>query len=223
MLDSMKKKKVAIPVSYEEFKRIYFEVRRNKYDEVRHSHGEVDFCFRLAETMKRLNLNFSSGDPIIVDAANAFFEAWDEDMRTDGFVFSVLETLKINYKLGIVSNFPHRNALLATLKRLGLSHFFDAIVVSAELGVRKPHPRLFIEALKKLNAKASEAVFVGDTLKTDIFGAQNVGMKTILVENPELKKNRYTVPGDLDYVTAKPDCTIADLRELTVAVTTLLS
>jgi putative hydrolase of the HAD superfamily len=222
MLDRMKKNNVVIPVSYEEFKRIYFEVRRNMYNQVKNSYGEVDFCIRLTKTLKRFNLNLDPEDPTIIDAADSFFEGWDEDMRTDDFVFSVLETLKTKYKLGIVSNFPHRKALLATLKRLGLSRFFDAIVISAELGVRKPHPRIFVEALKKLNAKAFEAVFVGDTLKTDIFGAQNVGMKTILVENAELKKNRYAAPGDLDQVTAKPDCKIADLRELTAAVAALL-
>jgi putative hydrolase of the HAD superfamily len=222
MLDSVKKNKVAIPVSYEEFKRIYFEVRRNMYNEVKHSHGEVDFCIRLTETVKRFNLNFDSGDPIIIDAANAFFEGWDEDMRVDYSVFSVLETLKKNHMLGIVSNFPYRKALLTTLKRLDLNRFFRTIIISAELGVRKPHPRIFQKALRALNVKAFETVFVGDSLKADIFGAQNVGMKTILLEDAELKKNRYTVPGDLDYVTAKPDCTIADLRELTMAVTTLL-
>lgn len=222
MLDSLKKNNVATPVSYEEFKRIYFEVRRNMYNEVKDSYGEVDFCIRLAETIKRFDLNFDSRDPVIIGAADAFFEGWDEDMRIDDCVFSVLETLRTSYRLGIVSNFPHKKALLNTVKRFDLSQFFEAIVISAEFGVRKPHPKIFQEALRTLNVKAFETVFVGDTLKTDIFGAKNVGMKTILVEDAELKKNRYAVPGDLDYVTAKPDCTIADLRELAVAVGTLL-
>ena len=55
--------------------------------------------------------------------------------------FSVLKKLKTDYKLGIVSNFPHKLALLTMLKRFDLSRFFEAIVVSAQLGARKPNPK----------------------------------------------------------------------------------
>jgi FMN phosphatase YigB (HAD superfamily) len=223
MLESLKKNDVTIPVSYENFKRVYFEVRRLMYNEVKDSAGEVDFCVRLTKTLERLHLNFGCDDPIITDAADAFFEGWDEDMRIDDCVFPVLEELKANYRLGIITNFPYRKALLATMKRFDLSRFFEAIVISAELGVRKPNPRIFEKALRILDVKASDAVFVGDTLKTDIFGAQNVGMKTVLVENARLMKNRYAVPGDLDCVATKPDCTIVDLRELTGALASMSS
>ncbi len=223
MLESLKQNSVVIPVSYQEFKRVYFEVRRHMYSEVEDSDREVDFCVRLVETLKRFDLNFSNEDPIITHAADAFFEGWDQDMRIDDYVLPVLERLKKEYKLGIISNFPYRKALLATLERFGLSHFFEAIVISAELGVRKPSPKIFEEALTILGVKASDTVFVGDTLKTDIFGAQNVGMKTILVKNPELKTNRYAVPSDLRYVHVKPDYTIADLKELRVALLVLSS
>jgi len=86
-------------------------------------------------------------------------------MRIDDCVSSVLKKLKTDYKLRIVSIFPHKLALLTTLKRFDLSRFFEAIVVSAQLGARKPNPKIFEETLRTLNAKAFGTVSVGDALR----------------------------------------------------------
>lgn len=221
MLGSLSQDGIAIPVSYEDFKRVYFDVRRRMYSEVESYYGEIDFRVRLAETLKRFSLNLNYENQILAKAADAFFEGWDEDMRIDDYVKPVLEDLKETYKMGVLSNFPYKKALLTTLERFNLEQFFEAIVVSAELGVRKPNPRIFEEALRILGIIASDAVFVGDTLKTDIFGAQNAGMNTVLVENPGLKTNRYAVLSDLGYVSVKPDRTIPSLKMLPAAVRSL--
>lgn len=63
--------------------------------------------------------------------------------------------------------------------RLELDDFFDDVFISDYLGVRKPHPKIFKRALKKLGVRPEEAVMVGDRLYSDIYGAKRVGMKTI--------------------------------------------
>jgi putative hydrolase of the HAD superfamily len=55
----------------------------------------------------------------------------------------------------------------------------DAIVLSSEVGKRKPHPFIFQRALSELGVAADEALFVGDRLEADVFGASRVGMKTV--------------------------------------------
>ncbi len=66
-----------------------------------------------------------------------------------------------------------------TVRRVGIDTFFGIIVTSAQLGVRKPRPEPFLEALTALNSAPMEGVMVGDTISTDIRGARALSMKAI--------------------------------------------
>jgi putative hydrolase of the HAD superfamily len=108
-------------------------------------------------------------------------------------------------KIGIVSNtiFPERFHLIE-LKKFGLYPCLDFHIFSSTIGVRKPHPRIFREALDNLKIDASQSVFVGDRLVEDVGGAQKVGMKGILKYH---EGRDYTAP-------IIPDAQIEDLNEL---------
>lgn len=80
-------------------------------------------------------------------------------------------------KLAVVSNWDHR--LPELLKRLGLARSFDALVYSSEVGVEKPDPRIFEEALRRLEAEPGAALHVGDGRLEDVEGAQAVGMRAL--------------------------------------------
>ena len=56
---------------------------------------------------------------------------------------------------------------------------FDDYILSYEVGYMKPHPEIYIEALKKARARAEECVFLDD-LPENIEGAQRLGMNSIL-------------------------------------------
>jgi putative hydrolase of the HAD superfamily len=71
------------------------------------------------------------------------------------------------------------------LRHIGLHAVIDSAVFSAELGWRKPSPRLFAAALEALGARAEHTVFVGDRLREDISGAALAGMRTVLVARDE--------------------------------------
>jgi putative hydrolase of the HAD superfamily len=60
------------------------------------------------------------------------------------------------------------------LRRLGLLEYFvpEAIIVSADCGIRKPHPSLFRRAMAALHVSAAETAMVGDLLSRDIAGAR---------------------------------------------------
>jgi putative hydrolase of the HAD superfamily len=83
-------------------------------------------------------------------------------------------------RLGIVSNtFIPGATIDRHLDLVGLKDFFAVRVYSSDIGCRKPHRRIFQEALRQLGVTAHAALFVGDLLKTDIVGAKRIGMRTV--------------------------------------------
>lgn len=118
-------------------------------------------------------------------------------------LMNMLTQLKNNgVRIALVSNgygqFQYDN-----FKALGISHFFDEVLISEWEGLRKPNPEIFIRALSKLGVKAEDALFVGDHPENDIRASRAVGIKAVW------KRNTQFAP-DVD-----ADAIINDLEELT--------
>ena len=77
--------------------------------------------------------------------------------------------------LAVVANWDF--SLHDHLRRHGLRDWFDAVVVSAELGARKPDPAPFLAALGRLGVEPARAVHVGDHLPHDEVGARAAGLR----------------------------------------------
>ena len=77
------------------------------------------------------------------------------------------------------------------IEALGLSAYFEVIVTSGELGVKKPDPVIFNTALAKLGADTKDCVFIGDNLKADIQPSNSLGMKTIWVDGSVTEKPEF--------------------------------
>lgn len=77
------------------------------------------------------------------------------------------------------------------LERHGLSHYLSFVMASADYGVRKPHPALFLTAARKLALKPTEVWFVGNQLETDIVGAQQAGMVPVWYTREYRKPSGY--------------------------------
>ena len=126
-------------------------------------------------------------------------EAWIDQLNEEwmhGFIETtteiqpakqVLSELKPLYRLSVISNSLGRNTEV-DLVRTGLRDFFDVLIVSSDIGKRKPHPRIFQAALDAMGLKAEEAIMVGDNLQEDIVGAKNAGMKTVYVPQEDSLK-----------------------------------
>jgi putative hydrolase of the HAD superfamily len=94
---------------------------------------------------------------------------------------SVLQRLKdTNLKLGIISNFDHR--LYRILDGLDLRPFFDTVTISSEAGYSKPAREIFTTALSASGVAGAEAVHVGDSEHMDVRGAQDAGLRAILID-----------------------------------------
>jgi putative hydrolase of the HAD superfamily len=82
--------------------------------------------------------------------------------------------------LGLISNVERD--INPMLNELGLSSWLNVVVTSQESGFVKPQPEIFHEALRRAKVKASEAVYVGDQYQVDVIGANQAGMKGVLLD-----------------------------------------
>jgi len=199
---SLTKNKIEVP--YEDFKKAHSEVLDKHYKT--RSLEEITFRSATSRALKCFGYNLSPNDERIVEAVDAHMQPFIKARRINQNLNKILQKLKGRYKLGIVSNFGHTPTLLKTLEKFDLTKFFDAVIVSADVGWRKPSRKVFEAALKALGVSASEAVFVGDSLRQDIWGARRVGMRTVLLRKRHLREETFG--------RVKPDMAIKGLNEL---------
>jgi putative hydrolase of the HAD superfamily len=165
-----------INLSHDEFTRTYRAVASDQREVRRSTQKEVSNSILLAETLKRLGYDVEASSPPIVEAVEAYFKPWKLAVYEDAG--RAVERLRSAYRFGLISNFTDTLFLRSSLHRLGLEDYFEFVLVSEEVGWRKPHPLIFNRFLDLMGVEASETLFVGDDLRCDIFGAKNVGMKT---------------------------------------------
>jgi putative hydrolase of the HAD superfamily len=95
-----------------------------------------------------------------------------------------LRRLAVTHRLGVVSNlWSRKGPWLREFDRAGIAGLFGALVFSSDGRSMKPSPSLFRRALAELGADASDAVFVGDSLRCDVRGAKAAGMATVWVSS----------------------------------------
>jgi putative hydrolase of the HAD superfamily len=123
-------------------------------------------------------------------------------------VQETLDQLRSHYRMAIISDAQSAYAI-PELRAVGLLNYFNPIIVSGDYGYRKPDPRLFQKALDALQVRPEQALFFGNDLFHDIYGAQQVGMKAIFVSSDQ---------GNASYQTIAPDYTISRFAELPQAV-----
>ncbi|MEG1041879.1 MAG: HAD-IA family hydrolase [Pseudomonas sp.] len=92
----------------------------------------------------------------------------------------VLEILRHHYTLGVVTNGN------ADVRRLGLADYFKFALCAEDVGIGKPDPKPFLEALRQGQVEAHAAVHIGDHPGDDIAGAQRAGLRAIWF-NPQGK------------------------------------
>jgi FMN phosphatase YigB (HAD superfamily) len=118
----------------------------------------------------------------VCTAGERSLAAWHDFITFPDESWAVLARLGERFRLGLVSNFDHPAYLRGLLARLDLERLFGAIVISGEVGVQKPSPEIFHQALSALGSAPGRAAFVGDSLRDDIEGARRVGCLPVLID-----------------------------------------
>ena len=120
------------------------------------------------------------------------------------YAIEMIQYIRGSYKVGLITN--GRSLIqYGKIDQLGIRNHFDLILVSEEVGIKKPHRSIFEMALERLDLPADQCVYIGDHPLNDIQGAGAVGMNTIWVEANQPWNEEVTVV---------PNYRIACLRDL---------
>ena len=169
-------------------------------------HREVTAPVRFAHFFQTLGLDEAALPPgfglSLIDAHRGALGRAAEFPAHHG---PLLRRLAERYRLAVVSNFDYTPTALDILERAGVTGLFGTIVVSDEVGWRKPRRDIFDAALSRLGVRAEESLFVGDRADMDVLGAQQIGMDAAWIN----RDGEKLPPG-----VAPPTYEIRDLGEL---------
>ena len=170
--------------------------------------------FNVYHVMRKLCLRkgYCADEAVLRELAWTWYEPIVGRSSVEPDVVPTLRWLRERgYKLGLVSNtFIAGMALDRHLEMEGLLEFFPVRLYSSEVPYQKPQRQIFHMALQAVGASAENTLFVGDSVKTDMFGARRVGLRTVLKLNlgklPSLRRADYIISrvSDLRYI-LEPD------------------
>ncbi len=193
--------KNGLNVSFPEFKKTYLQVAETIEAETSVTLEEPHFSVYFERTVAELGAKIQ--EYWILEAVDVFSREFKRHVKVDPQAVEVLGMLHGNYKIGVISNLSFSECVWEILQVSELKRFIDITVVSGDVNLRKPHPQIFNLALKYLGVKPSRAMFVGDTLETDVVGSKNIGMTSIHIKRKSITNSKI-----------KPDSTITELKQL---------
>lgn len=194
---------------------IFFDLGSTLLDESR------AICRRVRETIKGSDITYQMFRDAMLEAfcenRDGYREALErfglqkmpwrsEEERIYPGVKDLLERLRGQYSLGVIAN--QVPGVEERLRDFGIFEYFELILVSEEVGLSKPDPRIFQLALNRAGCRAEQAVMVGDRLDNDIIPARALGMKTVWIRQGDWK---YASPRSPDET---PDFVMEDWKEL---------
>jgi HAD superfamily hydrolase (TIGR01549 family) len=178
----------------------YYDLRELDY--IEHS-ADIIFSHTLEE------MGFSClPEEHILTALKAFYLCTETNWHLTENAVETLATLKEqNKKIGLITNASYAEDIRQLLRKHRIEAFFDSVVISAEVGYRKPRQEIFDIALYSLGSRPDESVMIGDSFMADIFGACQKGIRSIWFK-------RYSITSQLNIPVCNPDAETMDLSEI---------
>ena len=150
----------------------------------------------------------SVADHILRAGLDAMYAVTQRNWYLEEDAIPTLEALRNQgYHLGLISNTSDDRNVQQLIDRDNLRPFFETIVTSAALGIRKPDIRIFQHALEQVDVQPWEAAMVGDTLDADVLGANQAGMYSIWLT----RHVQDTQEGEL---TIQPQAVVTALQQI---------
>lgn len=145
---------------------------------------------RLRETFDGLDYKISD------DQINHLAKIYIDNLPNYNNLFEgakeVLEYLLLKYKLHIITN-GFEEVQVEKLKKSEILHYFDRVITSESVGVKKPNPLIFNHAMALTNTTPEKSMMIGDNYEADILGAQQIGMRTIYFNTTNEGTNNNTI------------------------------
>lgn len=184
----------------------YFYLLKEQKEHSKEKFPEFDVVKLFRQVIEKYSIGGKLPDPALV--AMVFRAAGRYKLGFYSGVWETLKKLSGSYRMAAVSD-GQKIWAEAEFKSLKLGEVFEFAVISGEHGFRKPDPRMYEAALKKLHMKASEVIFIGNDMYRDIYGAHQMGMKTVFFHSNQ---------GEQDFCGAEADYVIYEFPELLKAI-----
>ena len=203
-----------VDIAPAELKSRYFALNEFQRENSAEEHPEFDAkalfkrIIEKYETAYTKSLPKEKYDLLPEITAQVFRAATTYQLRLYDGVKETLDALKDKYLLAAVSDGQSVWGR-GELNAVGLTEYFNPVLISSDYGYRKPDARFFQKALDALKVKPSEAIYVGNDMYRDVFGAQKAGMKAVFFLSNQ---------GEHHFPNTKPDYVIYKFPQLLNAV-----
>lgn len=148
-------------------------------------------------------------EPIAAELTLAWSERKGHTIPNAGAEETLVELKRRGYRLGIISNTMSTLDIPRCLDAFGWKEYFEVVVLSSTLKIRKPAPEPFWEAARALNVKPVHCAYLGNRILRDVVGCKRAGFALGMIIEPFGKPR----PDEQDQPTA-PDSVINSLSEL---------
>ncbi len=203
-----------VAIAPDELKRLYFEINKRQRRASAEQFPEFDVVAIFREILESHASEYTRSLPsdklelLPSILAEIFRAASRFKLCLYPGVWEVMNDLRDRYQLAALSDGQTLWAI-PELRSVGLLDFFKPVIVSSDLGYRKPDRRMFELALSQMQLSVDEVLFIGNDMYRDVFGARELGIKTVF-----FKSNQ----GEQKPSGAEPDYIIYDFRELPEAI-----
>jgi len=167
--------------SFDDFKSAYLIVEKEISAETACMLEEPHFSVYVERVLSSLGAKLKAQTHLAMQAVNEFSKEFAQHISLDPQALEVLEFLHQRCKTAVISNLTFSEFAWELLERFELNKHLDLIIVSGDINLRKPHPQIFSMTLQHLGVQPAKALFVGDTLETDIAGARNAGLTSLQI------------------------------------------
>ena len=197
--------KIGFQGTLDQFKKIWSEIywKWRAYRENNHVELKSNVWWR--EILETIGLQFTELD--INRIILASHQKWRTQISIYPKVKELLLELKKNYMLVCISNISEGDLAKEDMDLFDILKIFDYVVMSSDLGIRKPSPKIFEHVLNHLKIRNDEMIFIGDTLYDDVQGAKAANLLMAI----HVKRDRSYFHQDY-YI--EPDHTIENLHQI---------
>jgi FMN phosphatase YigB (HAD superfamily) len=182
-------------VSKVDFREAFVWASRNVTDLIKpESLLAVNLSAQLSQQIKFLSIKYPQefkNSNLVNELTSYCYTEVTRNIKISG---PVLKKLKPEFKIGLVSNYFGN--IKTVLQELSLLDYFDTIVDSTDVEIRKPDPRIFEIAIKELNINPADTIVVGDSYKNDIAPAKTIGCNTIWLKVKGWENTEETASAD---------------------------
>lgn len=205
LIDSLRQSGVSL--DNEQFKKNYQKAALTFVTKAQKEGRETHNRFWICAALQRQGYDILPDDARIAIAVEAYFSTFFLHCYLVPDTKKMLGTLRNVYRIGLLTNFTHGPAAREIIDTLGLTPFFDVVLISGELGYRKPHPFVFRHLIEYLGVEKEQILYVGDDPEPDIRGAQKAGLQPVLTTYVR-DQNIPFVPGIFCRDDEKLDCKV---------------